>query len=329
MRKCFLITAYCETEEKEKSLKDTVSKIHGKYDILLISHYPVDIEIQKLCNYVIYDYSNPVLSYKEGRRAIISWRKLNHYKLNCLTNDYGFAALQQIKRGLLFLLSIGYDIGIVINYDTKILEGFLEEMEEHLDEFDGIFLNFGVNSEPSHYLAFFLIKIGMYKDNLQKISLDKYLGSDDLMAEGYFANLIPNNIKVLKRDEWRNKVWTDVVYTKDFFQRGNSKTNLFLGLEKWCFKDEIKEFDRLSFLCYNILDDFELKFIYNNELIYFSKINTNNGHFYSHLPIKFSEFKSEDFTVLIDEVEVYSEYKNSILYSSIEKLDYENTDFRT
>lgn len=312
MKRCFVITAYCNNEEKEQSLLDTINRIKEyDYDILVYSHYPVNEEIQKLCKYSLFDYSNPIFSHKEGVRSIISWKKINNYKLNCLIDDYGFAAVQQIKRALIFLYSVGYREAIIINYDTKFSQDFLLETQDNMSNADAVFLEYG----EGVYLGFFAIKIEKFINEINQINKEDYLQYFDLMAEGYFAKLFNRNIKSIKQVDWENtgEVWTDVIYVGGLFDRGNDKCNLFVGLEKFEHGDN----DQLSILCYSITTNFTLSIHYDNVQVYLTNIEQTQK-FYSNLPIKFSELDYKKLRIYIDDNEVYTEHLKSIEFSSID-----------
>ena len=64
---CFLITTYCENESKLKILKDCILNLKEKsnLDILLYNHHTIPESIEKLVNYSVYDYSNPIFKYPE------------------------------------------------------------------------------------------------------------------------------------------------------------------------------------------------------------------------------------------------------------------------
>jgi sulfur transfer complex TusBCD TusB component (DsrH family) len=316
MRRCFIITAYCETEEKLISLRDTLERVK-KYDygVLLYSHYPVDAEIQKMCDYVVFDYSNPIFSYADGRRAIINWTKLPiPFKLLSLIDDYGYAVIQQVKRGLLKMIDLGYDMSIILNYDAKFTEDFLFDVETTLETYDALFLDFSDGELPAYFLPFFGINHNKYLSEINEISKQHYLdNSTDLMAEGYMANLIKDNIKVIPRSEWDGLsiAWSDIIFIDDFFKRDNDKCHFFIG------RDDNN--NKLSFLCYAIVEDFEISFKYNDEVIYFSKVKKNDEYFYSQLPIIFSEIDSSKLNIYINDVEIYLDYKYSVKYSTIEK----------
>ena len=111
---CFLVTAYCDTKEKQEVLKNTLKSLK-KYnkDIILFSHYPVEEAATDLTDYTLFDYSNPIMDFKD--RSTIHWLKHKFYKLNTLYLDYGYAAVQQWKRGLIYAHELGYHTAYVLN----------------------------------------------------------------------------------------------------------------------------------------------------------------------------------------------------------------------
>jgi len=324
MEKCFILTTYCDTEEKINSLKDTLQKIKKyNYGVIVYSHYPVDVEIQNMCNYVVYDYSNPIFSHTDGRRAIINWTIPANvpFKFSSLIDDYGYAVIQQIKRGVLKARSLGYDTAIVLNYDTKFLDEVLIEAEEALEIYDGYFLDFSDTVTPAYYLPFFAIKIDNFIDKINQIDIHHYLSNiGDLMAEGYFAKLVSGkNIKVIPRIDWDNigRVWADVIFINNFFRRYlNNKCDFFIGLEKFLRDDDD---DKIIFICYSVMSDFEIKFEYDSDVIYSSKV-IKDENLYEYLPISFSKLDVNKLKIYADDVEVYKEYKRNIKTSSIEKM---------
>jgi hypothetical protein len=57
-RDLVVIGGYPSTDSRKQILKDTILSLNQHFDILLVTHYPADIEIQSLVNYYIYDIRN-------------------------------------------------------------------------------------------------------------------------------------------------------------------------------------------------------------------------------------------------------------------------------
>jgi hypothetical protein len=187
MKTVFLITSYCDTDLKIEVLNeciDNLKSISG-YDICLHAHYPLNDNIQKRVNYYLYDSSNPILYYPE--KYITWWIKYKQYTLHIYTEDYGYAVLQQWKRGFDFLKNI-YDNIIILNYDTIITEKLLNEIENKSD-FEGCaFLHENDN------VIMPLASIKSSSELFNKISKEKYKEingfAEDFAKYIYILNLI-------------------------------------------------------------------------------------------------------------------------------------------
>src|ERR1035438_4465779 len=65
MKKIVIIDTYPSNIKQQKILIDCIQKVKLlEYDIMLVSHYPIDVETQNLVNYYIYDYNNDFLPAK-------------------------------------------------------------------------------------------------------------------------------------------------------------------------------------------------------------------------------------------------------------------------
>ena len=53
-----VIGGYPSNEHRTNILKNTILNLNSHFDILLVTHYPADVELQKLVNYYIYDDKN-------------------------------------------------------------------------------------------------------------------------------------------------------------------------------------------------------------------------------------------------------------------------------
>jgi hypothetical protein len=65
MKDLILVTAYCPDEVRENLLRNCInslSKFSHKYDIMIVSHTPVPLDIQKKVNFCLYDSKNEILT---------------------------------------------------------------------------------------------------------------------------------------------------------------------------------------------------------------------------------------------------------------------------
>ena len=64
MKDLILISSHCDTELKEETLRNLVNQIHTKkdyFDIMVVSHTIIPLDIQDKCNYTYYDKDNELL----------------------------------------------------------------------------------------------------------------------------------------------------------------------------------------------------------------------------------------------------------------------------
>ena len=294
-KRCFLVTAYCDTTEKKIELENTLKRLQ-KYDtdIILFSHYPIHKSINKLTNYSIYDYSNPILGPKNGR-SMVNWRRWRiagelALKINTHAVDYGYAAIQQIKRGLLFASNLGYDEAFVLNYDLVVEDQMIEDFNEDLKTHDSIILEYtgeraGVNIDAM-YMAWFGLKIKPFIDNINSITKEHYtLEIGETIAEEYlFRFFVNENSKIVPTIEWegpdRVNGWikTSVVMEGnilDKFQKDDYYW--FIGHEIVHVNGDIAYTDKKILLLWQMTIDLNVEIYLKGELIHKSIVYPYDG----------------------------------------------------
>lgn len=206
MRTCFAITSYCDTPKKVDDLKKCITGLKRfDIDILIVAHYPLDLEIQKSVKYYIYDSSNPVIS--DGSKVIIRWIRLGDRLLTIRTPDYSFAVMNLWIKSLTFLKN-DYDNIHIINYDIEITDFIFGNHQLQLNEHNMVFEggdDLAVDFDGKHYdkklisAVFFSIKNTFVDTFLLELTLEKYMLSINNMLEGYMKEFVENliNIKIL------------------------------------------------------------------------------------------------------------------------------------
>jgi len=135
MRIATIVMAHADTDFRKKLLKECLSAI--KTPIILSINFPVDPDIQLLCDHVIYTKDNPIVRKEEYNELGIvynSWYKNDKgdkiYTL--MEYEHGFAAYCLIRNGVEYAESKGFDSVHCINYDYQINEATLKLHEKHL-----------------------------------------------------------------------------------------------------------------------------------------------------------------------------------------------------
>jgi hypothetical protein len=141
MSDLIVITANCPTEEQEESLKKCIdSVIKCGFHIALISHTHIPINIQKKCNYYVYDYKNDISddieligfnSFKTDEFSIVS-RYFNKY-------FYGFAIYRMFAIASQIAINFGYTKLYHIEYDCELMDtNLIFEHKKLLDYYDSV-----------------------------------------------------------------------------------------------------------------------------------------------------------------------------------------------
>ena len=141
MKDLIFISAYCPTEEQEKSLDRCVDSIrkHG-FHIVLISHSHIPIHIQKKCEYYLYDHYNDVSDDPE-LLGYNSWT----FSGGKITSKffsktfYGFAIYRMFSMASQIALNFGYQNMHHIEYDCELLDKeLILKNSKFLEEYDSV-----------------------------------------------------------------------------------------------------------------------------------------------------------------------------------------------
>ena len=97
---------------------------------------------------------------------MVNWHKHKkwdvHFKFNTHAVDYGFAAAQQIKRGLIFANEVGYDEAFVLNYDLIVEDKMVNDFNEWINDYDSIMLEYA-NKTGVKSISFKIINSSILK----------------------------------------------------------------------------------------------------------------------------------------------------------------------
>jgi hypothetical protein len=263
-----IITAYCDTIEKQQILIDCISQFKNKdIDILLHSHYPTDIEAQNLCDYYLYDSSNPILTISEHNKCIVHWYTDSQIKrkLTSTRDDYGYAVMQQYIRSFNFIKDFGYDKLFFCNYDVFVSDDYLQRSRNALNEFDAIFNYFDEIRFFELNLIFFSGNFNFIEKFINSMEYNDYINSKNNMLEQHLMIKIDelsknHNIQKLAFEDYGGIIGTDkstdldakVSYIGPFSHMELENCNIFGGINNLnCFE----------FIVYNIKDKINIELV--------------------------------------------------------------------
>lgn len=286
MKECFLITAYCETDEKLFLLSNTIDNLKSvrpNSEIYIHSHYPLETEIQNKVNSCIFSSSNPIIPWYI--KGVNVWIKLDAYKLNHNLNDYSWAVLTQWKESIPYIFSNNFDKIIVINYDVTIDDKF------YIDNLSGESIFFsGINSNATS--GIFSICKDDHKNFIDHINEQNY--TNFYNAEEFLFNYIKNTsikLKPLDKNEDRLLFSRNVdLNGMDYKEEITEASAVFLNFN---FKDKCKIFggkhgNNFVIILYHIKNPIEVRIIFDKKTF---EIKTNYDKIFINTFMTFEKFE--------------------------------------
>jgi hypothetical protein len=128
MKEVILVGSYCDTSAKIEALERLLAQASELgLPTIVFGRYPIPERLQRLCDYWIYDKSNPVML----DRALNHWLRVEDKIISNFFFDYGYPALEQIVKTLGFAKNLNYEIAHWLGYDVD-LSGFSKFRDESL-----------------------------------------------------------------------------------------------------------------------------------------------------------------------------------------------------
>lgn len=236
MKKIALISTYCDNQKKIDVLLENIRILKDLgLDVLIISPLSLPDEVISECDYTFFTKENPVLVWPQ--RAFTFWRSV-YYSGGFVTmhrnvSDYGWAALNQIKRLSEIALSYDYDIFYHLIYDLEIDDVVINEINTNQVNF--IHPRINPNNQEDlwettlHFMGFdreIMSKV------LELITYENYT-KDNGVAEGQalmWTKLLPIKIK---SEPVRDKIFYWEGY--DFFDYSKDQDyKLFISKHDEC-----------------------------------------------------------------------------------------------
>lgn len=236
MKKIALISSFCNNDEKIAVLKENILVLKKiGLDVLVISPLRLPEEIIELSDFVFFTKENPVLKWPD--RAFSFWKKITINQdlltMHHTVDDYGWAALYQVKKMSQIALSYDYDLFYHLIYDLDIDDVVIDEIKNN--ETNLIHKRVNPNNPNDiweatlHFMIFDRITMTKVIDMIDR---QKYLSTNGV-AEGQalkWAKEIPLQIKDYPvKDKiyyWKNVDFFDISRKNDyklFFNKSNEK----------------------------------------------------------------------------------------------------------
>jgi hypothetical protein len=247
MEDLILITAHCPTEEQEKALENCIDSALkcGKH-IALISHSHVPVQIQKKCQFYVYDYNNEVSSDPDliGFNSFSFLDKIIQSKFFDKT-FYGFAIYRMFSIASQIAINFGYKNIHHIEYDCELLDtGIVEENSKLLEEYDSLLYTNTGNSDGFIFGSFKSFRVSSLPDSFKRYNRefinDQMRMTEPKYLETFTKKIFVDSGKVLFRkpplDKFKKgvKFYNKKAHFTLFYDPSNNTLNLFYQSMKQC-----------------------------------------------------------------------------------------------
>jgi len=193
MKPIIFITTYCNTQEKLDILERNILNIRAnypEYEIGIHAHYPLSIEIQLLANHYIFDRAN---EHSTLRNTMVWSTLFDRIKLTERIEDYGYAALHQIKMITSYLQSLNrIEDVIIVNYDINTFDSGFDEFLYFCKDKSNVFFSFSPKLTGVSFVGMKFNKSFM-QDVLKDVSLATYesmVNNTDYTVEDVLRTLL-------------------------------------------------------------------------------------------------------------------------------------------
>jgi hypothetical protein len=168
MKVATIVMAHADTEFRKKLLNECLLSINTP--IILSTNFQVSVDVQLLCDYVIYTKNNPILKKEEYAEFNVSYNywiinELGEKIYELMEYEHGFAAYCLIRDGIEYAKIKGFDTVHCINYDYTINEVTITNHEKYLELYNLVvyiydkFINYDDFGKGKYSTGFFSGKI--------------------------------------------------------------------------------------------------------------------------------------------------------------------------
>jgi autotransporter strand-loop-strand O-heptosyltransferase len=185
-----IVLSHADNEWRKNLLKECIENLRG--EVILSSNYPVDSDIQELCDWVLYTKNNPLLMKEDYGKYKISY---NYWTLNearekvytPMEYEHGYSVYTLIQNGIRLAKQLGKKKVHIVNYDYIINNETILENDKKLDEVDCVFYTYDDNTYDFNSVC-----CGFFSGNVDKLDsfYSKFKSKDDYYSSNF------SNIKV-------------------------------------------------------------------------------------------------------------------------------------
>ena len=184
-KKVALISTYCDSEQKQNVLIETISKLRNfDIDIFCLSPVSLPKEIIDLCDFYYFTKENPVLGWPTRMHTHWFEKQISENEFTSLHRcfyDYGWAGLYQVKKLSQIALSYDYDVFYHLIYDLDFEDVVIQELQSNITNIVHPRINPKNTDEVwDATLHFMIFDRPMMEKIVSEISLDDYLNTNGI-----------------------------------------------------------------------------------------------------------------------------------------------------
>ena len=307
MKKIALISTYCDTPEKIHVLVEGAKTLKSLgVDIMVNSPIPLDSTVTDHFDFYFQTKENPLLQWPE-RANTFWWKQINQYNKEIILHrdidDYGWAAVYQIKKLSEIALTFDYDIFYHITYDIIVSDNLTQDIINNKTNTTYHAIN---PNDPLDQWNVSPLFISFDKENLikflSKINKDEYIRINGF-AEDYIEIILKDFPMIESEFPIKDQITVINGCDNDLFNYSQSENyQIFFSSKEETVFGSNHWIDKFSFVFYNIKDG-NLKVLLNDQEI---------SNIENLIPQRFDLDVNSFKVIFNDEVIEYSNIINSI-----------------
>ena len=227
------------------------------YKVLLTSHYPVSVNLQKAADHYVYDANNPILKHNFYNRWTYDSNNTKislYFPPSDCDNYHGLAVLINYYNGISLANKIGYKNAICFNYDTIISDldfSKLYDVDEILINKKAFFFYDKALEGDTFKTVFHGINTQFFLEKFKYYTSDEYM---DFVTKKNISNGL-EQFYYNKLISYKNDLYIDYTNNEETYL-SNSKNNLFSMVE-YLSVLKMKNINKFGVLTYinNKVDD--------------------------------------------------------------------------
>ena len=250
------------THPNFKAIEDTTLESINQakkagYKVLLTSHYPVSVNLQKAADHYVYDANNPILKHNFYNRWTYDSNNTKislYFPPSDCDNYHGLAVLINYYNGISLANKIGYKNAICFNYDTIISDldfSKLYDVDEILINKKAFFFYDKALEGDTFKTVFHGINTQFFLEKFKYYTSDEYM---DFVTKKNISNGL-EQFYYNKLISYKNDLYIDYTNNEETYL-SNSKNNLFSMVE-YLSVLKMKNINKFGVLTYinNKVDD--------------------------------------------------------------------------